>query len=244
MDHDATSNRLSPTLQTELPARPRHASRIQADADDIDTVWMRQALAASGTSAVPEIATLKVEKLSDVVNSLGNLYRCRTFAKDGRAASPASVIVKLPSADRLAFRFAKWMSLHRREHVFYRHVALHGFVRAPAMYYGDFDERSHRFVLVLEDLGAMEDIPQSVGIDPDRSRHIVRTIADVQGRFWEASNEPALSDCCEFFNTRERRIMQTVYLLTLPPTLNRFGDMFTPATRRPRDFSAKCCSWA
>ena len=202
------------------------------DAGEINTEWMQQALAAGGTSPVPEIAALEVEALSDVTNALGNLYRCRLIDKDGGAASPASVIVKLPTADRMAFRFAKWMSLHRREYVFYRDISAHGYVRAPAMYYCDFDARSHRFVLVLEDLGGMEAIPQIVGVDAALARRALRAIAGLQGRFWGASDKPALSACGDFLNTRESRIMQTVYLLTLPVALDRLGDLFTAETRR------------
>ncbi len=202
------------------------------DAGEITAEWMRQALAAGGVSTAQEIAAVEVERLSDVANALGNLYRCRMLGQNGEAASPGSVIVKLPGADALALRFAKWMSLHRREFLFYRDVAGQGCVRAPALYHGDFDERSHRFVLVLEDLGGMEAIPQSAGIDAARARQVVREIAGLHGRFWEAAGDPALSACGDFLTTRESRIMQTVYLLTLPAALERFGDLFSAETRR------------
>ena len=201
-------------------------------ADGITAEWMRQALTAGGNSSAWEIAGVAVERLSDVTNALGNLYRCRMIARDGEAANPASVIVKLPSSDAVAFRFSKWLSLHRREHVFYRDIAGYGYVQAPTLYYGDFDPRNHRFVLVLEDLGGMDAVPQVVGVDEERARRAVREIARLQGRFWESADEPALSGCGEFLNTRERRIMQTVYLLTLPAALDRFGDMFTGDTRQ------------
>ena len=105
-------------------------------------------------------------------------------------------------------------------------------MRAPALYYGDFDERSHRFVLVLEDLGGMQAVPQSVGIDAARARQVVREVAALHGRFWEAAGDPALSACGDFLSTRESRIMSMVYLLTLPVALERFGDLFTAEARR------------
>ncbi|MDE2787142.1 MAG: phosphotransferase [Chloroflexota bacterium] len=162
---------------------------------------------------------------------LGNLYRCRLIAGDGQAADPASVIVKLPSSDAMAFRFSRWLSLHRREYVFYRDVAPLGYVRVPTLFYGDFDAESNRFVLVLEDLGHLRGIPQSVGVDATRARCAMRQLAGLQGRFWEA-DDPALSACGDFLSTRQRRIMQTVYLLTLPAAFDRFGDLFTDRTRR------------
>ena len=210
----------------------RQQIQLIGDAGEITTEWMRQALAAGGHSAASEIAAVEVEQLSEVSNALGNLYRCRLTARSGGAASPASVIVKLPSASALAVRFSRWLSLHRREYVFYRDIAAHGYVRVPTLYYGDFDARSHRFVLVLEDLGGMEAVPQIVGMDAARARHVVRQIAGLQARFWEAADDPALSACGEFLNTRESRIMQTVYLLTLPAALDRFDDLFSDDTRR------------
>ena len=200
--------------------------------EQITAQWMQQALAAGGAYAGPDIAAIEVERLSDVVNALGNLYRCRLIAGDGQATNPASVIVKLPSSDAMAFRFSRWLSLHRREYVFYRDIAPHGYVRAPILFYGDFDADSNRFVLVLEDLGHMRAIPQSVGVDAGRARHAIKRLAGLQGRFWETADEPALSACGDFLSTRESRIMQMIYLLTLPPALDRFGDLFTDKTRR------------
>ena len=201
------------------------------DAGEITTEWIRQALGAGGAAAA-DIAAVEVEQLADVVSALGNLYRCRIFYEDGQAADPASVIVKLPSSDAMAFRFSRWLSLHRREYVFYRDIAPHGYVRTPKLFYGDFDQDSNRFVLVLEDLGHLRGIPQSVGLEAPRARHAIRQLAGLQGRFWEAADNPALSACGDFLTTRQSRIMQTVYLLTLPATLDRFGDLFTDRTRR------------
>ena len=202
------------------------------DSGGITVEWMRQALAAGQSTAAKDVAAIEVERLSDVTNALGNLYRCRLIGGDGQPADPASVIVKLPTSDPMAFRFSRWLSLNRREHVFYRDIAPQGYVRAPKLFYADYDADSNRFVLVLEDLGHMQGIPQSVGIDAGLARHAIQQIAGLHGRFWEAADDPALSACGEFLSTRESRIMQTVYLLTLPATLDRFGDLFTDATRR------------
>ena len=201
-------------------------------ADDITSEWMQQALAAGGASDLPEIESLEVEKLSDVANAMGNLFRCRVIARGGVAGDPASVIVKLPTSDALALRLARWLSLHRREYVYYRDIAPHTRMRVPSLLYGDLDARGDRFVLVLEDLGGMEAIPQRAGVGVERARRAVRDIARFQGRFWEATDEPALAACGAFLTTGQSRIMQTLYLLTLPLAFERFGDLFTTGTRR------------
>ena len=209
-----------------------NAVPLISEAEQITACWIQQALLAGGSSAAHDITAVEVERLSDVANALGNLYRCRIVVGDGETADPASVIVKLPSSDAMAFRFSRWLSLHRREHVFYRDIAPLGYVRAPTLFYGDYDPDSNRFVLVLEDLGHMRGIPQSVGVDAAQARHAIQQIAGLQGRFWESADEPTLSACGEFLSTRQSRIMQSVYLLTLPATLDRFADLFTAETRR------------
>ena len=213
-------------------AAPPNPVPLIRESEQITAPWMQQALAAGRQAGTQDVAAVEVEKLSDVTNALGNLYRCRLIAGDGRAAEPASVIVKLPSSDAMAFRFSRWLSLHRREYVFYRDIAPHGHVRAPTLFYGDFDADSNGFVLVLEDLGHMKGIPQSVGIDDSRARQAIQQLAGLQGRFWDAPGEPVLSDCGDFLSVRQSRIMQTVYLLTLPAAIDRFGDLFTSDTRR------------
>ena len=101
----------------------KHHISLISDAGEITAEWMRRALMAGGVCGAPEISTVEVRKLSDVTNALGNLYRCHLTLRDGQAADPASVIVKLPSSDAMAFRFSRWLSLHRREYVFYRDIA-------------------------------------------------------------------------------------------------------------------------
>ncbi len=201
-------------------------------AEDITAAWLQQALAAGGAADFPAMEALEVEQLSDVVNALGNLFRCRLIARGGAAADPASVIVKLPTSNALSLRLARWLSLHRREYVYYRDISPHAPVRAPALLYGDFDARSHRFALVLEDLGGMKSIPQSAGVGVERAQRAIREIAGLQGRFWEAAGDPALAACGAFLTARHRRIMQTLYLLTLPLAFERFDDLFTADTRR------------
>ena len=196
---------------------------------------MQQALAAGATAESPQLDAVELERLSEVTNALGNLFRCRLIARGGGSAEPASVIVKLPTSNPLALKLAKWLSLHRREYVYYRDIAQHCPVRVPSLLYGDFDASSHRFVLVLEDLGGMERIPQIVGVDGARTRRAIRAIAALQGRFWETPNEPALSSCGAFLTAGESRIMQTLYLLTLPAAFERFGDLFTLTTRALAD---------
>ena len=198
----------------------------------IDAEWMQRALAAGGASDSPAIRDIVVEDLGSATNAFGRLLRCQLTTDDGIAADPATAIVKLPTANPTAFRFARWLSMHQREYLFYRRLARQAHIRSPALLYGDFDEDTHRFVLVLEDLRDLEVPVQVAGVAGGRARLAVREVARLHGQFWGAVDHPALSGCSDVLGPRFRRFMQIAYLLCLPVVLDRFGDSFSPQTRR------------
>ena len=201
-------------------------------ADEVTAGWMQKVLVAGGASDFPEIGSVKIEKMSGVTSALGALFRCRMTAHDGAEANPASVIVKFPTTNPLTVRLVSLLSAYRREYVFYRDIASRNHVRVPHLFYGDYDERTHRSILILEDLGDMLAIPQSEGVGVARARLAVREIAALQGFFWDAEDASELAALGPFLSTIQRRIMQTVYLLTLPRSMQRFPDLFTPNSRR------------
>ncbi len=202
------------------------------DPATIDADWLQRALAAGGASGEPAIRDVVVEDLGSASNAFGRLLRCHLTAAGGVAADPATVVVKLPPADRRAFRFARWMWMHERECLYYRRLARHARIRSPALLYSDFDEATHRFVLVLEDLRDLEVPVQVAGVSARRARLAVRKIARLHGQFWGAVDCPALSGCRDIFGPRIRRFMQGAYLLFLPVVLERFGDSFSRETSR------------
>ncbi len=202
------------------------------DPATIGADWMQRALAAGGATDYPAIREVVVEDLGSATNAFGRLLRCHLTTDGGLAVDPATVIVKLPTADRRAFRFAKWLSMHERECLYYRRTARHAHIRSPTLLYGDFDEDTHRFVLVLEDLRDLEVPVQVAGVAAGRARLAVREIARLHGQFWGAVDHPALAGCSDVLGPKFRRFMQIACLLCLPVVLERFGDSFSPRTRR------------
>ena len=198
----------------------------------IDADWMRRALAAGGVADCPALRDVVVEDLGSATNAFGRLLRCHLTTDGGVAADPATVIVKLPTANRMAFRFAKWLAMHERECLYYRRLARQARIRSPVPLYGDFDENTHRFVLVLEDLRDLEVPVQVAGVSTGRARLAVREIARLHGQFWGAVDHPALAGCSDVLGPKFRRLMQIACLLCLPVVLERFGDSFSPQTRR------------
>ena len=194
--------------------------------------WMNLALIAGGVFDSPAIADVSVENLGAASNAAGTLLRCHLVGSDGSAPAPESVIVKLPASSRVPVRVTKWLSLHKREYRYYRNIAPHTELRSPALLYGDFDERTHRYVLVLEDLGHLECPSQTTGVDAGRAMSAVRAIARLHGRFWGKTDRAPTSGSYAVHGTTAGRVLHSAYALALPRALDLFDDHFTARTRR------------
>ena len=202
------------------------------NADAVTADWMQQVLTVSTASDPPAIRDIEVENLGAATNAFGNLLRCHLTTHDGSPAAPETVIVKLPASDPLAVKVARWLSLHKREYHYYSQVAQYTRIRSPSLLYGDFDDKSHQFVLVLEDLRNMETTPQAIGVEAARALVAVREIAGLHGQFWNALDGPPVSGSYDALSPKYARFMQTAYLLCLARVLDRFSDHFSPTTRR------------
>ena len=205
-----------------------------ASPKEISAQWLEQALAAGGAAGASAIEAVEIEVL-DVANGMGTLCRCRLIGEGSSVPTPASVMVKLPGDVGLTFRwFSRWFATARREHSFYRHFAAKAPLRVPVIFHADFDQRTQESVLVMEDLHEMETISQATGVGPERALAAVAAIARLHGRFGEnpAADAAVAAHCGEFQNATQRRILQTVYMLALPVALDRFGECFSPKTRR------------
>ena len=202
------------------PAIPDGGSAITVD-------WMQRALNRGGALNCPPIRKLRVEGLGTGVGLMGDLLRCHLTYRDDAAAAPDTVIVKLPSADPKSRQVSKRRALYRREFDYYRRLALRAPIRSPTLLYGDFDEGSNRFVLVLEDLRAMRAVDQVQGGDPAQARSAIRAIAALHGRYWGKMDEPSLAGLYDTLSPRQWPTIQVLYLACLVRCLERFGSLFS-----------------
>ena len=111
---------------------PRTLDAITAD-------WLSDRLGATITS-------IEVDAIGAGEGFMGQLARVRLTSPDAEA--PASVIVKLPTADPGGLFIGEMMRVWEREHCFYRDVAPHMSIRVPAALVNIADPPC----LVLEDL--------------------------------------------------------------------------------------------
>ena len=134
---------------------------IPARADDVDLEWLRWALSYSAPFEPSQLQAIHFEPVGSGRGLLSTVIRCRLSWSPEASQQPSSVIIKLRSSDRKTARLARLAKLYRSEYLFYRRIRLLAGLRSPDLLYGDFAARSHRFVLVLEDLSGLESVPQA-----------------------------------------------------------------------------------
>ena len=218
---------------TDRPELPGSANAVTAD-------WLQQALAAGDASDIPPIKSLTVETIGTGLGLLADLLRCHLTYHDhdgisggqGRLERPATVIVKLPSSEAKSRQLCKRFDLYKRECHYYRRLAAHVPLRTPTLLYGDHEPRSDRFVLVLEDLGAMATADQIAGATAEQAKRAVRGIAKLGGHYWNSVDQPVLAGARDELNPKYRPLVQIVYLANLVRTMRLFGGIISNGAQR------------
>ena len=199
---------------------------IPEASDNLTAEWVRAALVAGGRGHCPPIRELTCEAIGEGVGLMAEILRCElTFVQDSRP--PESVIVKLPSEKPRNRRLARRFGLYLREYRFYRDLASESPLRAPALLYGDFDVRSHRFVLVLEDLRGLTAADQIEGASPTQVKRAVRAAARLHGKYWNRLESLTGSGFEETLAPRVWMLLQLSYLLSLPRALRVLSDWWS-----------------
>ena len=223
---DATPNLHPLDSRRMTPAPP-----IPDDGRSIDLDWIRRAFVAGG-GRFPRPTGIRVEEVGVGSGVMGQVMRCHLDYAETKDTAPASVIVKLPSVNAKNRRMGKRLALYRREYDFYRSLAPRFPVATPRLIYGDFEPKSHRFVLVLEDIRGMTVADQIAGASPAQARQAIRALARMHGAHWNRTHEAPVSECYDSNNPRLRPVVQIVYLANLVRTLKHFGDAFSSTTRQ------------
>ena len=200
--------------------------------EQITAGWMQQALAAGGMADVPVIEDIGVEQVGAGIGHVGESVRCHLSYADDAPGLPETVFVKMHSSHPSTDKLARRVRLYRRECAFYRLLSHRAPIRSPSLYYGDYERRSNRLVLVLEDLGGMQQADEIDGADADQARCAVRAIARFHASSWNRTHESPYIDIFDSLDPKWRPPVQLIYLASLRRTFEVFGDHFSSDMRR------------
>ena len=207
---------------------------LPASREAITASWMHRALVAGGLADCPRVEAVILEDMPVAdKGTVGDTFRVRiTYRDAGGRAGPETVVVKMPSPEPRIRRLGRLMSLYAVECEFYLRIAAHAPIATPTLLYGDFDARSHGFVLVLGDLGGMASVDFMEGISPERAMCAIRTVATLHAAFWDRDRRSLLARIPRFAGLWRRVTLQLYYLAKLGRALDRFGDVLRGDIRR------------
>ena len=151
----------------------------------------------------------------------------RITIKSSRADVPASVVVKLPSPGDESRAAGVAHRTYEREAKFYMHLADTVDVRRPRCHWVEFDEATHDFVLVLEDLAPAVPGNQITGCSVEDAARAVVELAKLHGPRW---GDPTLQQV-DWLQRRTARadgeLLQTAYQHLVTPFLATYAKYLT-----------------
>ncbi len=152
------------------------------DTASITPEWLTEILGG-------EVRDCQLEQIGIGVGLLGRLYRAHLQG----SGVPDSVVVKLPTLDLQArTSLCEDLGFYLREVRFYQEIGPANPLPSARPYFVAFDETTHDFILVLEDLGRLRVADQTVGCTPADAETVVDAIACHHAHWWESDRFASL----------------------------------------------------
>ncbi|MFM8957131.1 MAG: hypothetical protein ACKOJH_06785, partial [Actinomycetota bacterium] len=149
------------------------AAAIPGSINDVTAEWMSAATGWNVTSVRNEIIGVGVGVASAV-------YRSHLTG----SGCPASVIVKLPALDPNATFTSTVLKMYIREVKFFKTLAKDVPFKVSKSYYGEVNEETSQFAMVVEDLGNLRIVDQVKGMNIDDARRAIDGLAAMHAKWW------------------------------------------------------------
>lgn len=215
---------------------------IPRDANALDVEWFRQVLETSCPGITQRLVSIAIEQIGQGVGLVADLYRIVLSYNDPSDADPRELVVKKSSTSPENVKLAKFFSLYLREYLFYSKLQPLVKTRSPRLYYGDFDRRTHQFVLVLEDLSEYTAQNQLTGATPRQAIAAVKSIALMHARFWNAVDVDELKTAYKTTSPLHSVGTHFIYRTNVPRVLKNFSDLLNADTRWAIEEYGRLCT--
>ena len=191
---------------------------------EITKSWMQRALENDNESEFPQIEKVHVESIGETSGALAEIYRCGIEYSDETQNAPNSVIVKIASPHPGQRAVAKTIRLYLREFKFYIELSKFSPVATPIVYYADFDTKTHKFVLVIEDLAYLQVGNQLDGATEQQAYVAMRNIAKIHAEHWNLQTANQVADFTDMSSLYHRILLQITYVAALDGMLFNYRD--------------------
>ena len=197
--------------------------------DELTPEWLTAALRENGH--LPEtgsVASLEIQEIGIGRGYVGLTLRLIPAYAGDAGGAPASLIAKLPTFMEFSPELQMLLDLlYSTEISWYRELREETAARTPIHYWSGVETATHRYCLVLEDLGDLRMTDQISSCSIDEARMIVRHLAKIHAAWWE---HPKLKETAWLMGPE----MQGVFLTMLVqqgwgPFWEMFGGNLVPA---------------
>jgi Phosphotransferase enzyme family len=187
--------------------------------DQLTPAWFTDALRAGGVLE-DDGAVVAAEVHRFGTGQWGLVVRATLEYTGATGSAPASVIVKIPSSDASSRQLGLAMGAYEAEVRFYREVLPRAAVRAPRLYWGEIENDSGRFTLVLEDLSTSWEVGNMLaGGTVAQAQAALAQLVKLQAPLWNDSSLGALN----WLSSRER---VQAFFDVVEPALPKFRERF------------------
>jgi aminoglycoside/choline kinase family phosphotransferase len=202
-------------------------TEIADSIDELTPAWFTGALQDGGT-IVRDAEVVAADTRVIGTGQLGfvALAELTYSAEDPAHAGPASVIVKLPSADAGSRQMGSAMGLYESEVRFYQQIAPRLGIAVPTVYWSDVEPGSGRFTVVIEDLSTKADVGDMVGGGTlEQAELAVGVLPELQAPIW---NERSLTEL-PWAGVAKTEMLFGAVLPAIDAFAERFGERLDPA---------------
>jgi hypothetical protein len=207
---------------------------IPDDPSAITASWLSEVLEA-------DVSACKVEQIAIGVGLLGRLFRVHL---EGGTDVPETVVVKLPTLDVTArVNLCEELECYLREVRFYLEIGTANPLPPARPYFAAFNENTHDFVLVLEDLARLRNADQLIGCNAGDAETVIDALARHHGHWWDNDRLSSLHWLKPFTAPPFTDVIVDNYRAAWPKFLEITGSDLSPPMRRFGERFASLMPW-
>jgi hypothetical protein len=185
---------------------------------DLDAGWLQTALGCG------PIESLAAEQIG--TGQMSESHRIAITYAEADRTGPATVVLKIASADPSSRSTGVGLGIYEREVLFYRELAPRIGGPLAACHVASFDQAEGWFTLLLEDAAPARVGDQIAGCSVEQARLAMHELARLQAPVLEDRALEASS-----WLNRESPVTQPLVEQLLPPFLERYGERIAPEHR-------------
>jgi hypothetical protein len=188
--------------------------------DEVTPAWIS---AATGWN----VTDLQTEQIGIGIGVSSAVYKARLTGE----GCPSSIVIKQPALDPAAVFTSTMLRMYIREVRYFTTLAPLSPLRSPAFYYGQVDEETSNFILLIEDLSGLRVVDQNLGMSLEDAGRAVDAVARMHAKWWGTADQLAAEGTTV-------SLADPIYPAVLPLVFGEGWEKCTKEVKLPASISA------